>query len=691
MATNATQRAQAERSIDHSLDDIGHFLRHRWWAILLAALVVWLLVAQVAPVVIAHWSMVGGALLAALEILVAVAFTALLCVALLRYLARPRVTWALPGDVLVSFKDYKGNPDVIEAAQRIVTLLRGAKGFKEMGGEISQGLLLVGPQGVGKSYLAQCISAEAGVPFAFTSALSFRPMFIGMDALMVKLLYRKARRLAREYGGCIVFIDEFDAIGMTRHGASNASAPTAQAGGAGMLTSQAGAGALNELLLHLDTAPLIESWGIRALRAIGLARGAQREPVLTIASTATPDALDSALMRPGRFDRKIVVTAPSDAHRAEVIEYYLAKAPHEESLSMARLVADMAGYTPVAIKHVINEAMVLAHGEGRESITYADIATARETHEYGIRYPRSLSELEKRRLAYHEAGHVIAQAYLLPRYRVAHATIAKRLGSSGEAFVEAKPLEEIDTQSAEEIFASIEVALASRAAEELFLQTRLNGVGADLASATHLALQYVAHWGMGDTFFSAAATMAPERIYTDPMLRGQAERLLRQAYGEVRGLLERRRKAVIAIAEALLEREELASDEIEQLIHTSEVTALDQVAALSSMAEAALYSEPVAEPQPSAPQLVSPATSAPARSSMDAAPANASGSAGAISGTSLGPVAFAASPSQELRADRVIDRAILHAPQRAPERQKTDPNLPAVNPTHKPKAHKPKR
>ncbi|HEX8981887.1 MAG TPA: AAA family ATPase [Ktedonobacterales bacterium] len=690
MATNATQRAQAERSIDRSLDDVGHFLRHSWWAILLAALVVWLLVALVAPVVIAHWTIVGSALLAALEILVAVAFTALLCVALFRYMARPRVTWALPGDVLVSFKDYKGNPDVIEAAQRIVTLLRGAKGFKEMGGEISQGLLLVGPQGVGKSYLAQCISAEAGVPFAFTSALSFRPMFIGMDALMVKLLYRKARRLAREYGGCIIFIDEFDAIGMTRHGASNASAPTTQTGGAGSLTSQTGAGALNELLLHLDTAPLIEPWSMRALRAIGLARGAQREPVLTIASTAAPDALDSALMRPGRFDRKIVVSAPNEAHRAEVIEYYLAKAPHED-LPMVRLVADMAGYTPVAIKHVINEAMVLAHGEGRESITYADIANARETHEYGIRYPRSLSELEKRRLAYHEAGHVIAQAFLLPRYRVAHATIAKRLGSSGEAFVEAKPLEEIVTQSAEEIFASIEVALASRAAEELFLQTRLNGVGADLASATHLALQYVAHWGMGDTFFSAAATMAPERIYTDPMLRGQAERLLRQAYGEVRGLLERRRKAVIVIAEALLEREELASDEIEQLIRTSEVTALDQVAALSSMAEAALYSAPIAEPQPAAPQLVGPTTSTSARSSVDAAPTSASGTAGAFGSPSLGPVAFAASPSQELRADRVIDRAILHAPQRAPERQQTDPNLPTVSPTHKPKAHKPKR
>ena len=412
----------------------------------------------------------------------------------------------------------------------------------------------------------------------------------------------------------------------------------------------------------------------------------------TIGATNIPESLDPALLRPGRFDRKIMVAPPTDAHRGEVIEYYLDKVRHDD-IALPKLVSDMMGYTPVAIKHVINEAVVIAHFDGRDSISYHDIAVARETHEYGIRYPRSLSRLEKRRLAYHEAGHAIAQAYLLPRFRVAHATIVKRLGSSGEAFVEAKPLEEIVTQSSEEVFARIQVSLASRAAEELFLNARLNGVGGDLANATQLALQYVAHWGMGDTFFSAAATMAPERMYTDPALREQSEKLLRQAYTEVRALLERRRKALIAVAEALLEREELDSDEIEQLIHEAEAPSQEQAAALAGIAASALAQVPSFAP----PALLgAPATSPPA--TVDAIPAiaaatpsatnganGASGTNGhapeAVTETTPAPAAFTASPSQELRADRVVDRALLRGPRLTrPINGPTDPNLPDAAP-----------
>src|SRR5262249_16986371 len=187
--------------------------------------------------------------------------------------------------------------------------------------------------------------------------------------------------------------------------------------------------------------------------------------------------------------------------RGEVTEYSPNKVK-QEPMAMHKLVSDMQGYTPVAIKHVINEATVIAHFDGRSTITYHDISMARETHEYGIRYPRALSLLEKRRLAYHEAGHAIPQAKLVPRHRVGDATIAKRLGSAGEAFVEAKPLEEIVTSSADEIFAEIQTLLASRASEELFLKSRLNGVGGDLHRATQLAIHYIAHWGMGDSFFS---------------------------------------------------------------------------------------------------------------------------------------------------------------------------------------------
>ncbi len=654
--TRAAKRAEIEQSLDRLLDDAGRFLRYRWWAVLLVLLALWYIFALAVPSLRVSPPQPGAVLLFVAQIVFAAGFVVALVGALLWYLGRPRLYWVLPDDAGASFSDYKAAPEVIEAARRIVALLRGARELKEMGGEISQGLLLAGPSGAGKRYLAQCISAGAGTPFAYVSAASVRALFPGMDALVIARLYRKARRLAREFGGCVVFVDALDAIG---------------------------AGSLSALLTQMDAPPLDERRR-RGLRALGLGRG-WRRPMLTIGATTALESLDPALLRPGRFDRTIVVEPPSDERRAEVIEYYLSKIPHDD-IAMPRLVADMAAYTPATIKHAINEALMIARADGRDSVTYPDVVAARETREYGARYPRSLSLLERRRLAYHEAGHAIAQVYLLPRRRVARATIVKRLGAQNEAFVEARPLEEIVTQSAEEVFARIEVALASRAAEELFLQVRLNGVGDDLAAATQLALRYVAQWGMGETFFSTAALMAPDRLYTDPALREQAERLLRQAYNDVSALLDHRRNAVIAVAEVLLEREELDSDEIEQLVHQAETPTPAQMAALASVAEAALFGASAAiDFQAPEWRLIDPASPA-AASAADAAeqtpqPAQTRTprftapkppNAGA-------PAAFAASPSQELRADRVIDRAILRAPLRQTILRKTDPDLPAVS------------
>jgi ATP-dependent Zn protease len=561
---------ELDRSIDRSLDDFGGFLRRKWWLVLILLALVWWSIVNIVPQLSAPspGSILGFVLQAGMLVF----FILIQFVALFWFLGRPRIYWVMPGETGVGFADYKGNPEVLEAARRIVILMRGVKGFKEMGGEISRGLLLVGPPGTGKSYLAQCISTEAGVPFAYASAASFRAMFIGMDVMMIKNLYRKARRLAREYGGCIIFMDEFDAIGQARGGQGN------MAMGGGMMGMMGGTGGLNELLMQMDPPPMDNAWWKKLMRALGLYHGrVQREPVLTIGATNIPDSLDAALLRPGRFDRKIIVAPPTDRYRGEVIQFYLDKVAHEP-IAMHKLVSDMMGYTPVAIKHVINEAVVLAHFSGRHKITYHDIGEARETHEYGIRYPRSLSLLEKRRLAYHEAGHAVAQVRLLPRHRVTHATITKRLGSTGEAFVAYKPTEEIVTQSADEVLAEIQTLLASRASEELFLQTRLNGVGGDLQQATRLALYYVAHWGMGDDFFSAAALGTPDSIYSDAETRHVAERLLRKAYTDVRKLLSDNRAAVQAVAEALLQREDLDSDEILDLIARAETAALETIA-----------------------------------------------------------------------------------------------------------------
>jgi cell division protease FtsH len=585
----APPKNNLDKSIDRGLDDFGRFLRRQWFLLILGAVLIWWFIAgppigSVTP---------GMALGLLLQLAFAASFLIIQFAALFIFLARPRVYWIMPGEEGSTFDDYKGNPEVLDAARRIVILVRGVKKFKDMGGEVSRGLLLVGPPGTGKSYLAQCISTEANVPFCYASAASLQQMFMGIDTLIIKNLYRRARRYAREYGGCILFLDEFDAIGASR---STRNGQTMGMGGGMMgMMGRGGSGGLNELLMQMDPPPLTQSWWRVLLRFIGIGGGRRQvQPVLTIGATNLPESLDPALMRPGRFDRKIIVAAPSDAHRGEVIEYYLSKVSHEP-VSIPKLVSDMMGYTPVAIKHVINEAVVVAHFAGRQAISYKDIGEARETHEFGMRYPRTLSDLEKRRLAYHEAGHSIAQVKLLPRHRVTRVTIAKRLESGGEAFAAYKPTEEIVTESADEILADIETSLASRASEELFLETRLNGVGGDLAYATQRALHYVAHWGMGDGFFSAMATMAPERMYTDPVLRKEVEELLRKAYTEVRALLDANRAAVIAVAEALVAREELDGDEILTLIAQSEAPDL------SAIATAALAAVP---PVPALPELM---------------------------------------------------------------------------------------
>src|SRR5689334_858572 len=192
------------------------------------------------------------------QLFFAIMFMIVQFVALFWFLGRPRIYWVMPGETGVGFADYKGNPEVLDAARRIVILLRGVKNFKEMGGQVSRGVLLIGPPGTGKSYLAQCIATESGVPFAYSSAASFRAMFIGMDVLMIKNLYRKARRMGREYGGCIIFMDEFDAIGMSR-GSSNGGMGMGMGGG-GFMGMGSGTGGLNELLMQMDPPPMDHSW-----------------------------------------------------------------------------------------------------------------------------------------------------------------------------------------------------------------------------------------------------------------------------------------------------------------------------------------------------------------------------------------------------------------------------------------------
>lgn len=487
------------------------------------------------------------------------------------FMARTRIYWVRPGETGISFADYRGNPEVLEAARRIVTLLKGAKQFKQMGGEITRGVLLIGPPGTGKSYLAQAISTEAGVPFGYLSAPSLTSVWMGMGNIKVMMLFRKARKLAKEYGACILFIDEIDAIGMARSTSLMGGNATGMSGNAEggqkvnmvMGMGGAGSGLLNELLLQMDPPPEDPSWWGKILRSLGLRRKKpEMPPVLTMGATNLAETLDAALLRPGRFDRKIVVEYPDADGRRDIIEYYLGKVKHEP-MPMDRMVSDTINYTPVAIRFIINEAVIHAHFDNRQAINYWDFSRAREMHEYGLRQPiRGMSFEERRRIAYHEAGHAYAAVKLLRKQRLTKVTIIRHGNALG--FAAWKPEEEIYTQSKEELLGRLQIALASRGAEELFLGIQMSGVTGDLASATGIATYMVGAYGMDNSFYSYLA-FGPEAMRGADMKK-QVEAILAEEYRKVKHLLEQNRHAVIAIAEALILRNELTDIDVNDIL-----------------------------------------------------------------------------------------------------------------------------
>jgi cell division protease FtsH len=491
------------------------------------------------------------------QLLFAVLFMIVQFVALFWFLGRPRMYWIMPGETGVGFAEYRGNPEVLEVARRVVTLLRGVKEFRQMGGEVTRGVLLIGPPGTGKSYLAQCISTEAGVPFGYMSAPSIQGMFMGMDVMRVWGLYNKARKLARKYGACILFLDEIDAIGKSRSG---------MGGGMGAMGGMfgGGGGALNELLNQMDPLPRDDSMKAKMLRRLGLRTGKAIIPaVLTMGATNIAEVLDPALLRPGRFDRKIVVDLPDFDGRKDVIDLYLNKVAHED-IDLDRFSNDTIGYTPVAIKHVINEAVVNAHFNGREQITYLDITRAKEVHEWGLRQPLKSQTIDERRLlAYHEMGHAIAQYYLGSQNDepLAKVTIIRHGGALGLSAPRATIERLIHDKNY--YLRDIQISLASRAAEELFCDSATNGVTSDFRTATYYAGLLLGVWGMNGTFYSG---LAFGQVVPDAPIKREIDKLLKDQYREVKQLLLEHWDECIAVAETLLDRLELDAEEVDIIL-----------------------------------------------------------------------------------------------------------------------------
>jgi cell division protease FtsH len=487
---------------------------------------------------------------------------------LMWFLSRPRTYTVTPDSpqIGLTFENYRGQPDLLEHAKSTVRILRGVQRFVELGGEVPRGMLLSGKPGTGKTFLAGVIAAEANLPFIYVDASSLSSMWFGVDALIVMSLFRRARGLARKYrlpgtpGACILFIDELDSIGMSRSNVMGA-------GGNQMMGGMMGMGrfGLNAMLNQMDSLGqhVEDRWRQKLLRWLGVVRGPvpAKPVVFVIGATNRPDVLDPALVRPGRLDRRLNVYEPDAPGRKDILEHYLAQKAHDPEIDVKMMVADSIGWTPIEIKTIINEALIIAHDQGREALTYRDWLAARDTRQLGLKQPiSSMSDKDKRTIAYHEAGHAVAARYLNLEDRIQKASIIRMGDALG--VVQWSPKEERYQLHQQEMEQRIMVALGSRAVEELYLGTKTANASHDLQSATGAAMAYVGNFGMGPTLL--AVPQSPMGG-TSPQVLRLADHLLDALYVDTKRLMREKEYAVHAVANALLAKGELIGPELEEI------------------------------------------------------------------------------------------------------------------------------
>ncbi len=499
---------------------------------------------------------------------------------LMFFLSRPRSYTVTPDSpqIGLSFGDYRGQPDLVDHAKTLVKILGGVERFKLAGGEMPKGMLLSGGPGTGKTFLAGVVAAEAKLPFIYVDASGLRSMWMGMDALMIMQLFGKARGLARRFakpgtpGCCILFLDEIDSIGMARGGVMGGQMATT-AGFMGM-----GSMGLNTLLNQMDSlAQHVEDrWSRRLLRTIGVIQGpvSARPLVFVIGATNRPDVLDPALVRPGRLDRTLIVYAPDGEGRKDIIQHYLNLKAHDETCDIEMMASDSIGWTPIHIKTIINEALIIAHEDGRDKLGYKDWLAAMDMRFLGLKQPiAKMSEDDKRAVAYHEAGHAVVTHYLKPEDRMLKASIVRRGETLG--VVQWSEREERHQLHARQIETDIMSSLGSRAVEELILHTKLAGASSDLQNATNRALTYVARLGMGSTLMVAPGNAMG--AFPEPVLV-LADEMLERLFEETKRLIREKEFAVHAVAAALIQRHELIGSELDEVFAYAEEANPDKAA-----------------------------------------------------------------------------------------------------------------
>jgi cell division protease FtsH len=447
----------------------------------------------------------------------------------------------------VTFKDVAGVEEAKEELREIIEFLREAQKFQKLGGRIPKGVLLVGPPGTGKTLLARAVAGEANVPFFSISGSDFVEMFVGVGASRVRDLFEQGKKNAP----CIIFIDEIDAVGRHRG---------AGLGGGHDEREQT----LNQLLVEMD--------GFES-----------NEGVILMAATNRPDVLDPALLRPGRFDRRVVVSRPDVRGREEILRVHTRKIPLAEDVDLSVLARGTPGFSGADLANMVNEAALAAARQNRKAVLHYDFELAKDKVLMGVeRKSLLLTDEEKKNTAYHEAGHALVAAKMPNSDPLHKVTIIPR----GMALGVTMQLPTDDRHNYYKNYLETEIAIlmGGRIAEELFLKVMSTGAGNDIERATEMARKMVCEWGMSDlgpmTFgkkeeqIFLGREIAQHRDYSEDTaikIDQEVRKLVNSGYQTAKQVISDNRDVLERIARALIEREVLDANEIKMLVDGQEL------------------------------------------------------------------------------------------------------------------------
>ena len=446
------------------------------------------------------------------------------------------------GNVKVSFKDVAGAEEAKQELEEVVEFLKDPGKFTTIGAKIPKGVLLAGPPGTGKTLLAKAVAGEAGVPFFTISGSDFVEMFVGVGASRVRDLFTQAKKNAP----CIIFIDEIDAVGRQRG---------AGLGGGHDEREQT----LNQLLVEMD--------GFGA-----------NEGIITIAATNRPDILDPALLRPGRFDRQVIVGRPDLRGREAILKVHARNKPLADDVDLKTIAKKTPGFTGADLNNLLNEAALLAARLNKKVITMAEVEEASEKVSMGPeRRSHIVSEKDRKLTAYHESGHAIV-AHLLPHADPVHKVTIIPRGAAG-GYTMMLPTEEQNYKTKSQLLADIRVALGGRIAEALILDEISTGASGDLQSVTNTARAMVTRWGMSDELgpivfgeqqeqVFLGKNLGHERNYSEEIaakIDAEIHRIVEEAYKDVTKLLSENEKFLHDMANALLEEETIDAKAVDNL------------------------------------------------------------------------------------------------------------------------------